>query len=118
MFKQLRKAKKYILDCDQCDKNKVSQKPIGKMQSHQDKPKQRWEHVTADFLEMPPTKHPFLPGLWDELLVVVDTFSKQIVLIQIEITSVAQRRVQPLKKLIERQYAAACLTAGPSVRCR
>ena len=47
--------------------------------------------LTAEFLEMPPTKHPFLPGLLDELLVVVDTFSKQIVLIQIEITSVAQR---------------------------
>jgi hypothetical protein len=92
MFKQFRKAKKYILDCDLCDKNKISyQKPIGKMQSHQDKPNQPWEHVTADFLEMPPTKHPFPPGLLDELLVVVDTFSKQIVLIQIEITSVAQR---------------------------
>ena len=67
--------------------------------------KQSWEHVTADFLEMPPTKHPFLPGLWDELLVVVDTFSKQIVLIQIEITSVAQRHQEFTE---ETDRAAVC----------
>ena len=91
MFKQFRKAKKYILDCDLCDKNKISyQNQLGKCKATKTS-RNNHGKLTAEFLEMPPTKHPFLPGLWDELLVVVDTFSKQIVLIQIEITSVAQR---------------------------
>jgi RNase H-like domain found in reverse transcriptase/Reverse transcriptase (RNA-dependent DNA polymerase)/Integrase zinc binding domain/Chromo (CHRromatin Organisation MOdifier) domain len=77
-----RKVKKFINECDPCNRNKITyQKPMGKLQGHEIKPKRPWEHITADFLEMPKAKHPHAPGDWDELLVVVDTFSKQTILI-------------------------------------
>jgi Integrase zinc binding domain/Chromo (CHRromatin Organisation MOdifier) domain len=77
-----RKIKKIIKECDSCNRNKNEyEKPKGLMQEEKDKPSQPWEKLTADFLEMPSTRHPFLQGWWDELLVVVDTFSKQTVLI-------------------------------------
>jgi hypothetical protein len=77
-----RKVKKYIKECDACNKNKIeNQKPRGKMQSEKSKPERPWEKITADFLEMPLTKHPYLRGKWDVLLVIVDEFSKQSILI-------------------------------------
>ena len=77
-----RKVKKYIAGCDQCIKNKIDhQKPKGLMQKNEIRPTRPWESITADFLEMPATTRPESSEVLDGLLVVVDRFSKQTVLI-------------------------------------
>jgi hypothetical protein len=77
-----RKVKKHITECDSCNKNKNRyEKPKGEMTIDKTQPTRPWEQLTADFLEMPPSKHSVWTGKLDELLVVVDTFSKQTVLI-------------------------------------
>jgi hypothetical protein len=65
-----------------CNKNKNRyEKPKGKMTIEPHPPEGPWEQITADFLEMPPTGPTIWKGKVDELLVVVDTFSKQTILI-------------------------------------
>lgn len=77
-----RKVRKYIKSCEVCNRCKNDYaKPLGKMIIDEDSPTQPWKKVSIDFLEMPKARHPFLPGIWEELIVVVDHFSKQTVLI-------------------------------------
>jgi len=77
-----RKVSNYIKRCDDCMRNKNDyRKPQGKMSIERDTPTRPWEHITVDFLEMPPTKHSLWTGKLDELMVVVDSFSKQTILI-------------------------------------
>lgn len=77
-----RKIKKYISMCEMCNKNKNKyEKPKGEMTIEPSPPEGPWEQITADFLEMPPTCHTIWKGKMDELLVIVDTFSKQTILI-------------------------------------
>jgi hypothetical protein len=53
-----RKVAKYIGKCSSCARNKNEyKKPQGKMIIEEDAPKKPWERMTADFLEMPPTRH-------------------------------------------------------------
>jgi hypothetical protein len=76
-----RKTRKYVTACDSCSRNKYTRhKPMGKLIS-EDKATKPWEFITADFVEMPSTKHYLSKNLLNALLVVVDTFSKFTVLI-------------------------------------
>jgi hypothetical protein len=77
-----RKIKKYIAACDSCKRNKYTHhKPFGKMKLEEKRTTKPWEFITADFVEMPTTKHAIYKKLLNALLVVVDTFSKSTVLI-------------------------------------
>jgi integrase-like protein len=78
-----RKLKKYIKECDSCNRNKnIYQKPLGKMTIEKEPPSQPWKQLTADFMEMPSTTGITGTETYDELLLVVDTFSKQTVMIE------------------------------------
>ena len=46
-----------------------------------EKATRRWERISIDVVDMPETKNPYTKDTENELLVVVDTFSKQTVLI-------------------------------------
>jgi hypothetical protein len=75
-----RKIKKYISQCDSCERNKNEyRKPQGKMTVDKEVPGEPWKRLTADFMEMPATTNIAGTEEYDELLVVVDTFSKQTV---------------------------------------
>lgn len=77
-----RKTKKYINQCDSCTRNKLTyQKPQGKLIRDEDRATRPWQKITADFVEMPPTKSSLYRGVLNALLVTVDTFSKYTVLI-------------------------------------
>jgi reverse transcriptase-like protein/integrase-like protein/chromodomain-containing protein len=77
-----RKVRKYIERCDSCQRNKNDyEKPNGKLIVDQRLPIRPWEQISADFLEMPSTKRAGSSEEYDTLLVVVDLFSKQTVLI-------------------------------------
>lgn len=77
-----RKVKKYIAACDSCSRNKITHhKPFGKMMSEDEKANRPWEFITADFVEMPSTKHFLAKELLNALLVIVDVFSKFTILI-------------------------------------
>jgi hypothetical protein len=77
-----RKVKRYINKCDSCMRNKISyQKPEGKMQIEKEKATRPWERISIDVVDMPETKNPYTGNVENELLVVVDTFSKQTILI-------------------------------------
>jgi hypothetical protein len=55
--------------------------PKGQMQLGNITPNRPWQHITADFVEMPATKGMGNTVILDEILVVVDRFSKQTILI-------------------------------------
>jgi RNase H-like domain found in reverse transcriptase/Reverse transcriptase (RNA-dependent DNA polymerase)/Integrase zinc binding domain/Chromo (CHRromatin Organisation MOdifier) domain len=77
-----RKIRKYIKNCDSCQRNKNDyNKKHGYMILDEDKPSRPWEVITADFLEMPTTTDAQGIIKLNELLVVTDKFSKQVVLI-------------------------------------
>jgi hypothetical protein len=77
-----RKVRKYIKGCDLCNKNKNDySKPPGKMVIDENEPTEPWKRLTADFVEMPRTTSIAGAEIFDELLVVVDKFSKQTILI-------------------------------------
>jgi len=77
----IRKVRKYIHACDDCQRNKpIHQKPHGKMQK-QETPTRPWQHVTMDFVDMPETRGITDHERWNQVLVVVDRFSKQTILI-------------------------------------
>jgi len=77
----IRKVRKYIRQCDSCQRNKViHQKPHGKMQQ-QETPTRPWQHVTMDFVDMPEVKGITDLGKWNQILVIVDRFSKQTILV-------------------------------------
>jgi hypothetical protein len=77
-----RKIKKYIAQCDSCNRNKFThQKPQGKLIRDEEQATRPWQKITADFVEMPPTKSSLYRGVLNALLVTVDTFSKYTVLI-------------------------------------
>jgi transposase InsO family protein len=76
-----RKVRKYIHVCDDCQRNKpIHQRPHGKMQK-QEIPTRPWQHVTMDFVDMPETTGIANFEKWNQVLVVVDRFSKQTILI-------------------------------------
>jgi hypothetical protein len=86
-----RKVAKYIGRCDSCIRNKNDyRKPQGLMTTDKDAPTRPWECITADFLEMPQTRHSLLNGQLDELLVIVDTFSKQTIMIPTKKTATTE----------------------------
>ena len=59
-------------------RNKVShQKQEGLMQIEKEKATRPWERISIDVVDMPETKNPYTKDTENELLVVVDTFSKQ-----------------------------------------
>jgi hypothetical protein len=90
-----RKIKRYIKECDSCQRNKNDyRQPEGKLIIEQDLPKRPWEQVTADFLEMPKAKRAGSAEEFDELLVVVDTFSKQTILIPTKKTATTEEIFQ------------------------
>ena len=78
-----RKIGKYIRECEACQKNKIYQKPNGPMQigNTDTTPNRPWQHITADFVDMPATKGIGNTSTFDQILVVVDRFSKQTILI-------------------------------------
>jgi len=77
-----RKIRKYIRGCEACQKNKITyQKPKEQTQLGNITPIRPWQHITTDFVDMPATKGIGNTGLFDEILVVVDRFSKQTILI-------------------------------------
>ena len=77
-----RKIKKYIAQCDSCNRNKFThQKPQGKLITDEEQATRPWQRITADFVEMPPTKSSLYRGILNALLITVDTFSKYTVLI-------------------------------------
>lgn len=77
-----RKLKKYIKECDSCNRNKNQyQKPKGTMTIEENLPTRPWRKLTADFMEMPKTTNMTGTETFDELLLVVDTFSKQTIMI-------------------------------------
>jgi RNase H-like domain found in reverse transcriptase/Reverse transcriptase (RNA-dependent DNA polymerase)/Integrase zinc binding domain/Chromo (CHRromatin Organisation MOdifier) domain/Integrase core domain len=77
----IRKVRKYIRNCDNCQKNKViHEKPKGEMQKDK-APTRPWQHITMDFMSMPEARHPATHEKMDQILVVVDKFSKQTILI-------------------------------------
>jgi hypothetical protein len=77
----IRKVRKYIKNCESCQKNKIThEKPKGKMQKGET-PTRPWQHITMDFMSMPKTKNSVTQENMDQILVVVDKFSKQTILI-------------------------------------
>jgi integrase-like protein len=51
-----RKLKKYIKECDSCNRNKNDyRKPTGEMTIEKELPNEPWKKLTADFMEMPKT---------------------------------------------------------------
>jgi hypothetical protein len=77
-----RKVKRYIKQCDSCERNKNDyMKPTGKMLIEKEPPNEPWKQLTADFMEMPMTTNVAGTEDYDELLVIVDRFSKQTILI-------------------------------------
>jgi len=76
-----RKVRNFIKRCDNCQKNKnTHQKPTGKMQKWNLEPTRPWQHITMDFVDMPEVHDP-TQGKLNQMLVVVDRFSKFTVLI-------------------------------------
>jgi RNase H-like domain found in reverse transcriptase/Reverse transcriptase (RNA-dependent DNA polymerase)/Integrase zinc binding domain/Chromo (CHRromatin Organisation MOdifier) domain/Integrase core domain len=77
-----RKVKRFINECEDCMRNKNDYKKApGEMRIEPDLPERPWKRISVDFLEMPPTHHSLWKGKLDELMVVVDGFSKQTILI-------------------------------------
>ena len=77
-----RKIKKYITECELCNRSKNAyRKPAGKMQIEENQITRPWQSITADFLEMPQIKDEITGAILNEILVVVDRFSKFTVLI-------------------------------------
>ena len=77
-----RKVAKYIKRCDSCARNKNNnQHPQGAMIIDEPAPERPWQKITADFVEMPPTRHAIWGRVMDEILVVVDSFTKYTILI-------------------------------------
>jgi hypothetical protein len=90
-----RKVKRYIEGCDSCQRNKNDYKqPEGKLIIDQHLPTRPWEQITADFLEMPKTKQAGSTEGFDELLVIVDTFSMQTILIPTKKTATTEEIFQ------------------------
>jgi len=86
-----RKLKHYIKRCDHCNRNKNTyQKPKGEMIKETETPTRPWSRLTADFLEMPKIKDPNSNEELDELLVIVDTFSKMTILIPTKKTATCE----------------------------
>jgi chromodomain-containing protein/integrase-like protein len=65
-------------------------KPHGTMMIEKEPPTEPWRKLTADFLEMPETTNAAKTEVYDELLVVVDTFSKATVLIPTKKTATSE----------------------------
>jgi transposase InsO family protein len=77
----IRKVRKYIRTCDNCQRNKpIRQKPFGKMRNDK-APSRPWQQLTMDFVDMPETQDAVNRTKWNQVLVVVDKFSKQTILI-------------------------------------
>ena len=78
-----RKVRKFIRACDDCQRNKPTHtKPQGFMQTIV-LPTQPWKQITADFVDMPKVKNAHGKDTTDRILVVVDRFSKQTILIPV-----------------------------------
>ena len=77
----IRKVRKYIRTCDNCQRNKpIRQKPFGKMRNDK-APSRPWQQLTMDFVDMPETQDAVNRSKWNQVLIVVDKFSKQTILI-------------------------------------
>ena len=86
----VRKVRKYIRACDECQKNKpIQKKPMGKMQRNET-PTRPWQHMTMDFASMPEIRGDNDRKTMDQILVVVDKFSKQTILIPSRKTHTAE----------------------------
>jgi transposase InsO family protein len=86
----IRKVRKYIRACEECQKNKpIQEKPMGKMQRNET-PTRPWQHITMDFASMPETTERNDSRPMDQILVVVDKFSKQTILIASRKTHTAE----------------------------
>jgi Integrase zinc binding domain/Chromo (CHRromatin Organisation MOdifier) domain/RNase H-like domain found in reverse transcriptase/Integrase core domain len=81
----IKKVRRYIKACEDCQRNKEDHhKPYGKMQEWQQELKKPWQHITMDFMMgMPETQDPVSGKSVKQILVVVDRFSKQVILIPI-----------------------------------
>jgi hypothetical protein len=92
-----RKVKRYISQCDSCGRNKNEYaKPLGKLTIDENLPSEPWKQLTADFMEMPTTTSVAGTEDYDELLVVVDRFSKQTILIPTRKTATIEEIFQLL----------------------
>ena len=91
-----RKVRKYVKRCDDCCKNKQdNKKPIGLMNQWEPIPERPWQHVTMDFMPgMAKVRDPIDGIEKDQVLVVVDRFSKQCVLIPAKTTENAEQVFQ------------------------
>jgi transposase InsO family protein len=81
----LRKVKRYIRRCEECQKNKEDKhKPYGKMQQWQYQLKQPWRHIAMDFMtNIPRITERSTGRVKSQILVIVDKFTKQTILIPV-----------------------------------
>ena len=92
-----RKIKRYIKQCESCNRNKNEYaKPQGKLMIDKELPTKPWRRLTADFVEMPETQNLAKTETFDELLVVVDMFSKSTILIPTRKTATTEEIFQLL----------------------
>jgi transposase InsO family protein len=77
----VRKVRKFIQTCDECQRNKPTrQKAQGKMHKGLT-PTRPWQHITVDFVDVPSVKNVYSQDRMDQVMVVVDRFTKQTILI-------------------------------------
>jgi hypothetical protein len=77
----IRKVRKFIKACNKCQQNKViHSKPPGKMHPGIT-PTRPWQHITIDFVDKPSTVGITNKETMNQVMVIVDRFSKQSILI-------------------------------------
>lgn len=95
----LENTRKWLSGCRTCLANKKDRSKRSDLISPHDIPDKCWEHITADFV----TEFPLTEGVHDAVLMVVDKFSKRVVLI-------------PMNKTIDSEAVAHLFEA--SVFCK
>src|SRR4029077_7868479 len=97
-----RKVRKYIKRCEDCQKNREDHhRPYGKMKEWQHELKRPWQHITMDFMTgLPETTDPMTKRKVDQILVVVDRFSKQTILIPTWKTITTEEVIELLWKYV------------------
>src|SRR4029077_11891529 len=97
-----RKVRKYIKQCEDCQRNREDHhKPYGKMKEWQHELKRPWQHITMDFMTgLPETTDPMTKRKVDQILVVVDRFSKQTILIPTWKTITTEEVIELLWKYV------------------
>jgi hypothetical protein len=78
----MKKIRRWIKGCDDYQRNKINtEKPKGLMQEWNLTPERPWQHLTIDFMRLPETEYPVTKTRLNQVIVVVDRFSKYAILI-------------------------------------